>query len=115
MSASSPPPDASGPDREAGESGAAKSVAPGRLLKRSMVIAGHRTSISLENIFWTALKSIATARGQSIAGLVVSIDETRGDANLSSAIRVFVLEQALDRSQGLTQAGSASESSGKLK
>lgn len=68
---------------------------PARLLKRSMVIAGHHTSISLENIFWTALKSIAAGRGQSIAGLVARIDETRGGANLSSAIRVFVLAEAL--------------------
>ena len=96
MSAGAPPSDASGPDRDASESGAVKSVAPGRLMKRSMVIAGHRTSISLENIFWTALKSIAATRGQSIASLVASIDETRGDANLSSAIRVFVLEQTLE-------------------
>jgi predicted DNA-binding ribbon-helix-helix protein len=100
MSAVAPPPRASGPDREASESGEGKPDAPGKLMKRSMVIAGHRTSISLENIFWTALKSIAATRGQSIAGLVASIDETRGDANLSSAIRVFVLEQALEGSFG---------------
>ncbi len=62
-----------------------------RMAKHSLVIAGHRTSISLEDAFWTALREIAVARGQSLAGLVAAIDATRGEANLSSAIRVFVL------------------------
>jgi len=66
-----------------------------KVLKRSMVIAGHRTSISLEDIFWTTLKAMAAKRGQSIASLVARIDEGRGSANLSSAIRVFVLTEAL--------------------
>lgn len=65
---------------------------PIRIAKHSLVIAGHRTSISLEDIFWDGLKEIAAARGQSIAGLVVDIDSARGEANLSSAIRVFVME-----------------------
>jgi predicted DNA-binding ribbon-helix-helix protein len=62
-----------------------------RMAKHSLVIAGHRTSISLEDAFWNALREIAVTRGQSLAGLVAEIDATRGDANLSSAIRVFVL------------------------
>ena len=64
------------------------------IAKRSLVIAGHRTSISLEEAFWRALSGQASARGQSIAGLVAQIDAARVGANLSSAIRVFLLEQA---------------------
>lgn len=66
----------------------------GRIAKRSLVIAGHRTSISLEEAFWRALSGQASARGQSIASLVAQIDAARAGANLSSAIRVFLLEQA---------------------
>ncbi len=69
-----------------------------RLEKHSVVIAGHRTSVTLEAVFWRALKSIAKARGQSISELVAVIDRTRGELdpppNLSSAIRVFVLTAA---------------------
>jgi len=66
-----------------------------RVLKRSISIAGHRTSISLEDVFWQRLKAVSTDRRQSLASLVAEIDAGRGDANLSSAIRVFVLKQAL--------------------
>jgi predicted DNA-binding ribbon-helix-helix protein len=59
--------------------------------KRSVVIAGHRTSVSLENVFWSGLKEIADERGLSVNRLVETIDATRG-TNLSSAIRVFVLQ-----------------------
>jgi predicted DNA-binding ribbon-helix-helix protein len=59
-----------------------------------MVIAGHRTSISLEAAFWRALKDIARAQGVSLAALVGEVDSRRGAANLSSALRVFVLTQA---------------------
>jgi predicted DNA-binding ribbon-helix-helix protein len=69
------------------------SRAPTRIVKHSVVIAGHRTSISLEDAFWTGLRDIAIAKGSSIAGLVATIDARRGEANLSSAIRVFVLDQ----------------------
>jgi predicted DNA-binding ribbon-helix-helix protein len=61
------------------------------LVKRSVRIAGHATSISLEPAFWQALLEIATRRGSSINALVTAIDaERRG--NLSSALRVFILE-----------------------
>ena len=63
------------------------------VIKHSMVIAGHRTSVSLEPAFWQALKDIAAKRRQSVAALVAAIDTGRGPSNLSSAIRVFVLEQ----------------------
>ncbi|MFC0282853.1 ribbon-helix-helix domain-containing protein [Camelimonas abortus] len=65
--------------------------------KRSLVIAGHSTSVSLEEAFWRALRDIAAARGLSVARLVADIDRRRGDANLSSAIRVFVLGELLAR------------------
>jgi predicted DNA-binding ribbon-helix-helix protein len=63
------------------------------IVKRSIAIAGHRTSVSLEDAFWTALGRIATRRGISVAALVAEIDRGRDGANLSSAIRVHVLEQ----------------------
>ncbi len=65
--------------------------------KHSLVIAGHRTSISLEAAFWDALKEIARGEGLSLAALVARVDATRGAANLSSALRVFALEKAQKR------------------
>ena len=62
-----------------------------RVVKHSLVIAGHRTSSSLAHAFWSSLQDLAAANGQSIASLVAEIDAARGDANLSSAIRVHVL------------------------
>jgi predicted DNA-binding ribbon-helix-helix protein len=64
---------------------------PTNLSKHSLVIAGHRTSISLEHAFWEALQTIARERQVSIAALVASVDADRGKVNLSSALRVFVL------------------------
>lgn len=68
-----------------------------RVVKHSLVIAGHRTSISLEDAFWRELKLWAAERGVSIAALVAEIDGARGAANLSSAIRVAILERARTR------------------
>ena len=65
-----------------------------RMAKHSLVIAGHRTSISLEDAFWSGLKRIAAKERRALASMVAEIDATRGDANLSSAIRVFVLERS---------------------
>ncbi|HSE78554.1 MAG TPA: ribbon-helix-helix domain-containing protein [Alphaproteobacteria bacterium] len=62
----------------------------GAIRKRSVIIAGHRSSVSLEPEFWAALKGIAQRRGVSINDLVTEIDKQRRD-NLSSALRVFVL------------------------
>lgn len=62
--------------------------------KRSVRIAGHRTSVSLEDPFWAALRDIAAGRNESVQGLIGAIDEGRGAQNLSSAIRVFVLAAA---------------------
>jgi predicted DNA-binding ribbon-helix-helix protein len=61
------------------------------VLKRSIVIAGHKTSVSLEDEFWKSLKEIAGERGMALAELVAAIDGNREHANLSSAIRLFVL------------------------
>ena len=68
-----------------------------RVIKHSIVITGHRTSISLEDAFWNALKEIAKDENLSLEGLVAQIDAARGSANLSSALRVFVLNRALRR------------------
>jgi predicted DNA-binding ribbon-helix-helix protein len=62
-------------------------------VKRSLTIRGHRTSISLEPPFWTALQEAATREGLSIAALVARIDEARAGTGLSSAIRVYLLER----------------------
>jgi predicted DNA-binding ribbon-helix-helix protein len=62
------------------------------VIKRSVVLAGRKTSVSLEDPFWTALKEIAGGRDSTLSDLVVSIDTDRQHANLSSAIRLFVLE-----------------------
>ncbi len=60
--------------------------------KYSVAIDGHRTSVSLEPEFWQALKNIAAARRESLGALVSKVDRTR-QGNLSSALRVFVLEE----------------------
>jgi predicted DNA-binding ribbon-helix-helix protein len=61
-------------------------------VKRSLTIAGHRTSISLEEAFWTALQDVARIRGIPVSTLISGIDAARGRTNLSSAIRVYLLE-----------------------
>lgn len=61
------------------------------IAKRSVTIAGHRTSVSLEDPFWTALGEIARERGVSLGALVAQVDAGRGGQNLSSALRLHVL------------------------
>jgi predicted DNA-binding ribbon-helix-helix protein len=61
------------------------------VIKRSIVISGHKTSISLEDDFWEALKQIGRDNKKPVSGLVADIDVRRLHANLSSAIRIFVL------------------------
>ena len=63
------------------------------IVKRSIVIAGHKTSVSLEDAFWRGLKEIARAQRTTLSGMVGQIDKTRNQANLSSAIRLFVLDR----------------------
>lgn len=71
----------------------------GTLQKRSMRIAGHRTSLALEREFWAALEQIARARGMSLPALIAAVDDARAktapDASLASAVRVFVLATRL--------------------
>lgn len=80
----------------------------GRPVKRSVLIAGHRTSVSLEEPFWDGLKVVADMRGLTIAQLIAQIDAERGDADtgLSGALRVAVLEYyrnlVEDRDVGIT-------------
>lgn len=62
------------------------------VVKRSIVIAGHKTSVSLEDAFWKALKEIAFARHTTLSDLVATIDSGRQHRNLSSALRLYVLE-----------------------
>ena len=76
-----------------------------RLCKRSVTIAGHRTSVSLEQAFWDALKEIAAAEGLSMNALVAGIDADRS-GNLSSGLRVFVLQRLREQRPGGRQPGS---------
>jgi predicted DNA-binding ribbon-helix-helix protein len=62
------------------------------VVKRSIVIAGHKTSVSLEDAFWKGLKEIAGGRDMTLSELVATIDSDRRHGNLSSAIRLFVLD-----------------------
>lgn len=61
------------------------------IAKHSIVVGGHKTSISLEDAFWRGLKDIAWSRHTTLSGLVNSIDSSRTHSNLSSALRLFVL------------------------
>ncbi len=63
-----------------------------RIKKRSVTLAGHRTSLSLEEAFWTALKAEAAAQGLSAQALIERIDRER-TGNLSSAVRVYLLDR----------------------
>ena len=69
-----------------------------RPLKRSFAIKGHRTSISMEAPFWEALQQAAALENSTLSGLVASIDAARGDAGLSSAVRVWILDYFRKRS-----------------
>jgi predicted DNA-binding ribbon-helix-helix protein len=62
------------------------------VVKRSVVIAGHKTSVTLEDAFWNDLRNIATGRDMTLSDLVSEIDSKRQYGNLSSAIRLFVLD-----------------------
>jgi predicted DNA-binding ribbon-helix-helix protein len=62
------------------------------VVKRSVVVSGHKTSVSLEDAFWRALREIAAGRNMTLSDLVASIEAERQHANLSSAIRLFILD-----------------------
>jgi predicted DNA-binding ribbon-helix-helix protein len=62
------------------------------VIKRSIVIAGHKTSVSLEDAFWQTFKEIAVLRDMTVSELANTVDAERQSSNLSSAIRLFVLD-----------------------
>ena len=70
------------------------------VIKRSIVIAGHKTSVSLEDAFWKGLKDIAVSRQLTLSDLVATIDTGRAHGNLSSAIRLFVLNYYQAKTNG---------------
>ena len=74
--------------------------------KRSIVLNGHKTSVTLEDSFWKSLREIANERGKTLSQLITGIDESRQAANLSSALRVFNLEfykDQLDRQARISE------------
>lgn len=79
-----------------------------RPVKRSFTVAGHSTSISLEEPFWHGLKEAARCQGLAVAALVEAIDQQRGTAGLSSAVRVWLLEYYRSRA-GVGAAGTPSQ------
>ena len=81
------------------------------VVKRSVVVGGHKTSVSLEDAFWRGLKEIAASRRAPLRDLIARIDTDREHGNLSSAIRLFVLShyQARPGYEGQTRAAPARE------
>ena len=73
------------------------------IAKRSVVIGGHKTSVSLEEPFWVALKQIANAQHVTLSALLAEIDGTREQSNLSSGILVFVLRHPVRPSGPVAQ------------
>jgi predicted DNA-binding ribbon-helix-helix protein len=74
------------------------------VVKRSIVVAGHKTSVSLEEAFWNGMKEISGLRNMTLSELVGEIDSNRQQGNLSSAIRLFVLDHFKSRAAGSTPA-----------
>ena len=89
------------------------------VIKRSVVVAGHKTSVSLEDAFWKGLKEIAGERGMTLSELIGTIDSEREYGNLSSALRLFVLDfyrtQLSDLKEGRDGSDQGSESSGAVR
>jgi predicted DNA-binding ribbon-helix-helix protein len=82
-------------------------MAPSRVIKRSIVIGQHKTSVSLEAEFWDCFKRLAYSRGLTLSQLASRIDENRigQGGNLSSALRVFVLDYYREQFYASTQGG----------
>lgn len=72
------------------------------VVKRSIVVANHKTSVSLEEAFWNGMKEISSARNMTLSELVGEIDGQRQQGNLSSAIRLFVLDYFRSRAVAAT-------------
>ena len=79
------------------------------VVKRSIVVAGHKTSVSLEDAFWNGMKEIARGRNITLSDLITEVDSERQQGNLSSAIRLFILDfyrnQLADLRDGRDDAG----------
>jgi predicted DNA-binding ribbon-helix-helix protein len=75
-------------------------IMPSTIVKRSIVVAGHQTSVSLEDAFWNGLKEIGKHHNRTLSDLVDDINGQRQYGNLSSAIRLFVLDQFRGRTGG---------------
>ena len=88
--------DLRGGDRSVLKGGSMKS----QVIKRSVVLNGHKTSISLEDAFWSTLKEIAQAQGATVSQTVTEIDKSRRGGSLSSAIRLFVLDRVRSKKWG---------------
>jgi predicted DNA-binding ribbon-helix-helix protein len=82
------------------------------VVKRSIVVAGHKTSVSLEEAFWNGMKEISAARNMTLSELVGEIDGQRKQGNLSSAIRLFVLDHY--RSRAVATKNEAAEEPSRL-
>jgi predicted DNA-binding ribbon-helix-helix protein len=75
------------------------------VVKRSVVINHHKTSVSLEDAFWKGIKQIAAARNMTLSDLVASVNGDRRQGNLSSALRLFVLEHYRAKANGMMEPG----------
>jgi predicted DNA-binding ribbon-helix-helix protein len=74
-----------------------QSMAKSAVTKRSVVIGGHKTSVSLEEPFWSEVRAIADGEQITVSNLLRRIDRERSNANLSSSIRVYVLEHVREK------------------
>ncbi len=74
------------------------------VFKRSVVLDGHKTSVSLEDAFWEVLHELAHTRGTTLSGLITKIDAQRDHGNLSSALRLFVLDECQKAARGEVKA-----------
>ena len=81
------------------------------VVKRSLVINGRKTSVTLEDAFWTDLKEIAYGQSLTLSKLVTRIETTRTQSNLSSAIRIFVLKHFQNKAKRAPHAGNTTISS----
>jgi predicted DNA-binding ribbon-helix-helix protein len=81
-----------------------QSIGKSAVTKRSVVIGGHKTSVSLEEPFWSEVRAIAQAERITVSNLLRRIDRERSNANLSSAIRVYVLEHVREKVRHLRRA-----------
>ena len=82
------------------------------ITKRSVVIGGHKTSVSLEEPFWSAVREIAGSHEMTVSSLLRQIDVDRRNTNLSSAIRVYVLQNLRTQNAGLHNGTTASRRDG---